>query len=969
MRGGRAGFIETRARLARVTIMPRGDGPRELWYCHVAVLSFHASSSSNPSSISVRVSFFDPIFGGQFWRSSGTQNGSCSISSESSRRPLSNDSGQTGDAIGEPRVPRRSWSRYLSNAPGLADQLVASRKDSAREGGCSGFAEIRAWTCEIWPREQRPPGVFLVRLRAVFRSGFRLDPVKSWRSESSTSCMDVSSFQRARASRINLLRVRKTLRASVATSVGKFRKFQHSLISSACFHARGRRSSRCRISTILVSSESLCYLFSNGTGLAQRRAWELLTIRKLRVVAEVNLLPKGLGSRTKLQRYGIEALIFSQNGQGVVSSIQFLVWSTVRSNLGQTWSTLVKLGRIWSKLSKLLEMYPGLHFKGFWARWVLVGLETARSNLGQTQTWSTLVKLGQTLGNVSRTFFLGVFDVMSPRRNQAGLVRAVLVLRADTRENPGGTARNPPQFACHSLSDALALNRLTHGSDLALRKSVRPSEFGNPESKHVAGDLAWVTTQVSNRVIQQSGDPESKHVGVSLGFGNYSNLKLDDPTVWKSKSKHVGVNLAWVTTPSLKLRHVQQFGNPGSKHVEDNLAWVTTQVSNWVSNRGRFGLGDHPSLETNRGRIGLGDHPGLETKFVIRVRIGLGDHPGLETETNRGRIGLGDHPGLETKFVIRVRIGLGDHPGLETETNRGRIGLGDHPGLETKFVIRVRIGLGDHPGLETETNRGRIGLGDHPGLETKFVIRVRIGLGDHPGLETETNRGRIGLGDHPGLETKFVIRVRIGLGDHPGLETETNRGRIGLGDHPVYLAFLALGLPVALSCRCLTEVVVAEIVAGPHLSLLGFVADGGIPCGPFLRDFGSVCFRCHASFIEVVVALFVGSECTCIPYFRLSYLTAFLVVVLTSSLSSNFLSSEKLPQCGPDRGKIPPVWYNEINGETHGSHRRSVHVFPNSGLISFSETFLALLFRIPYSRALDTITDLGDSARGVHSPG
>uniref|UniRef100_A0A2N9GRL7 Uncharacterized protein n=1 Tax=Fagus sylvatica TaxID=28930 RepID=A0A2N9GRL7_FAGSY len=47
---------------------------------------------------------------------------------------------------------------------------------------------------------------------------------------------------------INLLRVRKTLRASVATSVGKFRNFQHSLISSACFHARGRRSSRCRIS-------------------------------------------------------------------------------------------------------------------------------------------------------------------------------------------------------------------------------------------------------------------------------------------------------------------------------------------------------------------------------------------------------------------------------------------------------------------------------------------------------------------------------------------------------------------------------------------------------------------------------------------------------------------------------------------------------------------------------------------------
>uniref|UniRef100_A0A2N9GH23 Uncharacterized protein n=1 Tax=Fagus sylvatica TaxID=28930 RepID=A0A2N9GH23_FAGSY len=96
------------------------------------------------------------------------------------------DSDQTGDAFGEPRVPRRSWSRYLSNAPGLVDQLVASRKDSAREGGCPGG-------------KTQATGVFLVRLRAVFRSGFRLDPIKSWRSESSTSCMSVSSFQRTRA--------------------------------------------------------------------------------------------------------------------------------------------------------------------------------------------------------------------------------------------------------------------------------------------------------------------------------------------------------------------------------------------------------------------------------------------------------------------------------------------------------------------------------------------------------------------------------------------------------------------------------------------------------------------------------------------------------------------------------------------------------------------------------------------------
>ena len=48
------------------------------------------------------------------------------------------DSSQSGDATGEPRVPRRSWSHHLSNAPGLARQLAVSRKDSAREGGCPG---------------------------------------------------------------------------------------------------------------------------------------------------------------------------------------------------------------------------------------------------------------------------------------------------------------------------------------------------------------------------------------------------------------------------------------------------------------------------------------------------------------------------------------------------------------------------------------------------------------------------------------------------------------------------------------------------------------------------------------------------------------------------------------------------------------------------------------------------------------
>uniref|UniRef100_A0A2N9IFE1 Uncharacterized protein n=1 Tax=Fagus sylvatica TaxID=28930 RepID=A0A2N9IFE1_FAGSY len=61
-----------------------------------------------------------------------------------------------------------AWSHYLSNAPGLADQLVASRKDSAREGGsCATLSlkvpdsrEIRAWTVRYGPASRVHRGVF-----------------------------------------------------------------------------------------------------------------------------------------------------------------------------------------------------------------------------------------------------------------------------------------------------------------------------------------------------------------------------------------------------------------------------------------------------------------------------------------------------------------------------------------------------------------------------------------------------------------------------------------------------------------------------------------------------------------------------------------------------------------------------------------------------------------------------------------
>uniref|UniRef100_A0A2N9GNR0 Uncharacterized protein n=1 Tax=Fagus sylvatica TaxID=28930 RepID=A0A2N9GNR0_FAGSY len=119
------------------------------------------------------------------------------------------DSDQTGDAFGEPRVPRRSRSHYLSNAPGLADQLVASRKDSAREGGsCAAYfckvpdsRESELGLVRYGPASRVHRGVF-----GPFEGSFPIripaDPDKFLAiREFHVVHGDVSSFQCARARR------------------------------------------------------------------------------------------------------------------------------------------------------------------------------------------------------------------------------------------------------------------------------------------------------------------------------------------------------------------------------------------------------------------------------------------------------------------------------------------------------------------------------------------------------------------------------------------------------------------------------------------------------------------------------------------------------------------------------------------------------------------------------------------------
>ena len=84
-----------------------------------------------------------------------------------------------------------------------------------------------------------------------------------------------------------------------------------------------------------------------------------------------------------------------QNGQGVVSSIQLLVWSMVWSNLGQTWSILVKLGQNSPSSGKCIpdHLLRVSRHGGPWSGW---------KRLGQTlvNPRSTLVKLGQSWENL-----------------------------------------------------------------------------------------------------------------------------------------------------------------------------------------------------------------------------------------------------------------------------------------------------------------------------------------------------------------------------------------------------------------------------------------------------------------------------------------------------------------------------------------------------------------------------------------
>uniref|UniRef100_A0A2N9IQN1 Reverse transcriptase domain-containing protein n=1 Tax=Fagus sylvatica TaxID=28930 RepID=A0A2N9IQN1_FAGSY len=288
------------------------------------------------------------------------------------------DSGQTGDATGEPRVARRSRSRHLSNAPGLAGQLAASRKDSAREGGCTELAENPSLGSQDMVPRTGATGVFLVRFGGRFSGrGFRLDRGKSWRSESSTLCMNASSFQRAWA--CDQLVYRPLHRGELG-----FARYD----------------------------------------LANRDRWNIPYAKGSFSDRDSGLTGGALDDPEVARR---------SRGGGQFDPAFGLVNGPVKPR-----SNFVKLGQTWSKFSKFWEMYPRPRFEGFRVYWTLVGPETAWSNL--VNSWSNLVNLGKTwsdFGKCSPDPVLRLFDVASARRIRPAWLRAASLLRADIRENPG----------------------------------------------------------------------------------------------------------------------------------------------------------------------------------------------------------------------------------------------------------------------------------------------------------------------------------------------------------------------------------------------------------------------------------------------------------------------------------------------------------------------------------------------------